>query len=137
MSLIVIRDAREDDSATIDEHRRQSQEEGARFRGSTQENRRTFSVGFSLVALVDQEIVGSCSCSYDDDVAFVSHIFVEPDARGIGVGDSLLRELLAKARTTSSRVLAHALPGDRDLKNLFERQGMTAQTIIVGRSLTD
>jgi hypothetical protein len=30
---------------------------------------------------------------------------------------------------------AQALPGDRGMKNLFERHGLIAQTIIVGKSL--
>lgn len=137
MSLVIVRQAGEHDTTLISAHIAASQEEGLRFRGSIQSSPTSFSSGFSLVALVENEVVGSCTCSFKGDVAFISHIYVHPDARGIGVGDSLLRELLTLARTGASRVLAHALPGDRELKNLFERQGLTAQTIIVGRDLTD
>ena len=39
------------------------------------------------------------------------------------------------ARTVADTWRAHALPGDRAMKNLFERHGLVAQTIVVGKSL--
>jgi hypothetical protein len=43
-----------------------------------------------------------------------------------------LRELQHK---NVSWVQSSALPGDRAMKNLFERHGLVAQTIIVGKKL--
>jgi len=67
---------------------------------------------------------------------FIHHVFVVPDAREIGLGDALVLHLLDELRGLGvSHVSAHALPGDRAMKNLFERHGLVAQTIVVGKSL--
>ena len=66
------------------------------------------------------------------DVAVVESVFVTPGAREVGFGDWLLEAALSAAVDAGSRLLeGTALPGDRDLKNLFERAGIVARAITV------
>lgn len=66
----------------------------------------------------------------------VEELFVEPDARGVGVGEAIMEALLAFAADRGCfGVDAVALPGDRETKNFFERFGLTARAIVVHRSL--
>jgi ribosomal protein S18 acetylase RimI-like enzyme len=59
-----------------------------------------------------------------------------PAHREIGLGDALILHLIEELRSLGvAHVSAHALPGDRAMKNLFERHGLVAQTIVVGKSL--
>jgi|HigsolmetaAR202D_1030399.scaffolds.fasta_scaffold50353_1 GNAT superfamily N-acetyltransferase len=70
------------------------------------------------------------------DVAHIDQVYVTPDARELGFGDALLEAAVAAARDAGARVIeGHALPGDRDTKNLFERAGITARLITVSRRL--
>ena len=70
------------------------------------------------------------------DVAVVESVFVTPGAREVGFGDWLLEAALAAAVDSGSRLLeGTALPGDRDLKNLFERAGIVARAITVSMPL--
>jgi ribosomal protein S18 acetylase RimI-like enzyme len=66
----------------------------------------------------------------------IAFVFVDAACREIWIGDALvlacLRELQLK---NVSWVQSSALPGDRAMKNLFERHGLVAQTIIVGKKL--
>lgn len=66
------------------------------------------------------------------EVAVVESVFVTPGAREVGFGDWLLEAALSAAVDAGSRLLeGTALPGDRDLKNLFERAGIVARAITV------
>ena len=66
----------------------------------------------------------------------IVHVFVEPWARGVGMGDALMAALLGEAaRDGVERVGGSALPGDRSMKNLFERNGLVAREILVERRL--
>ena len=70
--------------------------------------------------------------------AVVEEIFVDPDARSVGVGEALLEALLEDVRSRGAMaVQSVALPGDRATKNFFESQGMVARAIIVHRWLDD
>ena len=72
----------------------------------------------------------------DVDVWTIHVVHVERDARGVGIGDALVGCALAELRRAgASAVESGAQPGDRALKNLFERHGLVARTIIVGRTL--
>ena len=69
-------------------------------------------------------------------VAHVDQVYVTPDARELGFGDALLEAATSAARAAGARLLeGHALPGDRDTKNLYERAGITARLITVSRRL--
>ena len=69
-------------------------------------------------------------------VAEVSDIFVEPEARDVGVGNALMDDAVAWARARGCvGIDAHALPGDRQTKNFFESFGLVARAITVHRDL--
>jgi len=69
-------------------------------------------------------------------LAVVDDLFVEPDARGVGVGEALMEALVAKARAWGAiGVDALALPGNRATKNFFESFGLTARAIVVHTTL--
>ncbi len=73
-----------------------------------------------------------------DSVLVVDELYVEPDGRGIGVGEALLGALVSRARQRGcAGIDALALPGQRDTKNLFERCGLVARAIIVHLSFED
>lgn len=70
------------------------------------------------------------------EVAEVESVWVTPGAREVGFGDWLLEAALNAAIDAGSRLLeGTALPGDRDLKNLFERAGIVARAITVSVQL--
>lgn len=70
------------------------------------------------------------------EVAEVESVWVTPGAREVGFGDWLLEAALNAAIEAGSRLLeGTALPGDRDLKNLFERAGIVARAITVSVQL--
>lgn len=64
-------------------------------------------------------------------------VHVDKAARGVGIGNALVAKLLGNlARLGCAGVRASAQPGDRSLKNLFERHGLVARTILVGRDFS-
>lgn len=66
----------------------------------------------------------------------VTDVYVEPDARAVGVGEVLLDAVLAWCRDQGCiGVDALALPGNRETKNFFETFGFTARALVVHRSL--
>jgi len=69
-------------------------------------------------------------------LAVVDDLFVEPGARGVGVGEALMEALVAQARSWGAiGVDALALPGNRATKNFFESFGLTARAIVVHTTL--
>ncbi len=66
----------------------------------------------------------------------IEDLFVEDDARGVGVGESLMNEILdwCKHRGCAG-VDAMALPGHRLTKNFFEESGFAARLLIMHRPL--
>lgn len=65
----------------------------------------------------------------------VSDLYVDPEARGIGVGEAMMDMLVDLARTAGAiGIDSLALPGDRATKNFFERFGLVARAIVVHRS---
>jgi GNAT superfamily N-acetyltransferase len=81
-------------------------------------------------------VVGFLVLDVDGAVAHVDQVYVTPEARELGFGDALLEAATDTARAAGATVLeGHALPGDRETKNLYERAGITARLITVSRRL--
>lgn len=134
---IFVRHAQDNDIAVVAEHKELSAAESSRYRGTPASIDTEATLTF--VGGVGTTVFGSISIGPSGNGRWdVVHVFVEPDAREIGIGDALLNECLAYLRQHGAVWLsASALPGDRAMKNLFERHGLVAQTIIVGKSLSD
>lgn len=130
-----VRMATQADTRFIEEHRSASKVEAQQYRGSLDH---VISGGEDLmfVAGYGHTVMGSASVTISDSHANLQHIFVVPEAREVGLADSLITCVLAELKTRNvSNIAGRALPGDRATKNLFERHGLIAQTIIVGKSL--
>jgi GNAT superfamily N-acetyltransferase len=81
-------------------------------------------------------VVGYLVLDLDGAVAHIDQVFVTPGARELGFGDGLLEAATTAAGSGGATVLeGHALPGDRETKNLYERAGITARLITVSRRL--
>lgn len=66
----------------------------------------------------------------------VTDLYVEPPARGVGLGELLMDDLVAWCTTEGCvGIDSLALPGDRATKNFFESFGLVARAIVVHRSL--
>lgn len=134
---IFVRQANVEDADVIQKHRQMSEQESIQYRGSIALSKTEPISRFAFVAGLGVTVMGSLIASQSPDKSWtIESVFVETACRDIGIGDALvvacLRELhLAKA----TWVRSHALPGDRATKNLFERHGLVAQTITVGKSL--
>jgi ribosomal protein S18 acetylase RimI-like enzyme len=64
----------------------------------------------------------------------IGELYVEPEARQVGVGEGILDALLAHADAQQvSGVDSLALPGHRAAKNFFEGAGFTARAIVMHR----
>lgn len=95
-----------------------------------------------VVGTIDDTVVGYAAAHVQAlhdgrGIARITDLYVLPDARKVGVGESLMGELESWARDHELVGLdSVALPGDRDTKNFFETFGLVARAITVHRSLT-
>lgn len=66
----------------------------------------------------------------------VTDLFVEPGARAVGVGECIARRLIDHCDDRGCTGLdVLALPGHREAKNFFERNGFTARALVMHRDL--
>jgi GNAT superfamily N-acetyltransferase len=66
----------------------------------------------------------------------ISELFVEPEARAVGVGEAMVEPLLAFCEARGCvGVDARVLPGHRAAKNFFEESGFTARALVMHRPL--
>jgi ribosomal protein S18 acetylase RimI-like enzyme len=66
----------------------------------------------------------------------IDALYVEQEARGVGVGEALARLLVDHcARAGCTGVDALVLPGNRGAKNFLETHGFTARAIVAHRTL--
>ena len=85
-------------------------------------------VGYGLVEV---ETLGDATM-----LARLIDLYVDAEARGVGVGEQIIAVILAFAAERGCfGIDAVALPGDRATKNFFETHGLVARSIIVHRSL--
>ena len=94
------------------------------------------------VGLIDEIVLGYASVHLDalpdaTLLAVIDEVYVEREARGVGVGHGLMGSILAWATELGCRgVDANVLPGNRAAKNFFESAGLVARAIVVHRPLT-
>jgi GNAT superfamily N-acetyltransferase len=66
----------------------------------------------------------------------VDDIFVDLEARGVGLGEAMMGDLIDWCRSSGCFGMdAMALPGHRLTKNFFEESGFTARKIVMHHSL--
>jgi ribosomal protein S18 acetylase RimI-like enzyme len=130
-----VRVATNEDHRALAEHQEASSTEASLYRGRIRSSTDT-GVNLSYVAGFGSTVMASLTVRIDSTVASIQHVYVVPDSREVGLGDSLIQTLLSELRARGVKSIeAQALPGDRGMKNLFERHGLIAQTILVGKSL--
>jgi GNAT superfamily N-acetyltransferase len=94
-----------------------------------------------LVGTYEDVIVGYGTAWIDhlrdgSRLGVIDEIYVEPGARGVGVGETLVERLVAFCRHAGcSGIDATALPGHREAKNFFERAGFSARLLVMHRSV--
>jgi len=94
-----------------------------------------------LVGTYDHAVVGYGTAWIDElrdgtRLGVIDEIYVEPEARGVGVGESLVTRLVAFCRDAGCvGVDATALPGHRHAKNFFMRAGFSARLLVMHHSL--
>jgi GNAT superfamily N-acetyltransferase len=90
-----------------------------------------------LVGTIDETPVGYAVCRVEDlrdtsRLGRLTDLFVEHDARGVGVGECLMDAALQWfADNGCAACDAYALPGDRNTKNFFEGSGFTARLLVM------
>jgi ribosomal protein S18 acetylase RimI-like enzyme len=94
-----------------------------------------------LVGTVDDSIVGYAvvrleELRNDRPLAVIDDLYVEREARAVGVGEVLMDAITGWARQHGCLGIdAFTLPGNRETKNFFESHGLTARAILVHRDL--
>ncbi len=93
-----------------------------------------------VVAGIDQVTLGFAAADIDRrgpaPQAVVRAVYVEAEARGVGLGEAMLRLVVAWAEAEGcAGVDAYALPGNRPAKAFFEDIGFTARLLTMHRRL--
>ena len=92
-----------------------------------------------IVGTVDEYVVGMGVAEVEQlrdrsPLGRIVELFVEPEARGVGVGEAIAAELVAFCEARGCiGIDALALPGHRATKNFFEASGFTARAIVMHR----
>ena len=86
-----------------------------------------FAFGYAHAAVIDVD---------GAPIVRLYDVFVEPEARGVGIGEALLQLVFDWAREQGAGAIdSVVLPGNREGKNFFERFGLVARAIHVYRAL--
>ena len=94
-----------------------------------------------LAGVIDDAMVGYAvaiteTLSDGSSLARLTDVYVESEARGVGVGEAMLDAVVAWATERNCiGIDALALPGNRETKNFFESFGLVARAIVVHRPL--
>lgn len=97
--------------------------------------------GLVLAGTLDDVVVGYAVVRVDaladgGELAVLSDVYVEPEARGVAVGEALLDAAIDWARARGCfGIDSVALPGMRATKNFFEAAGLVARAIVVHKRL--
>lgn len=135
-SVIFVREATSVDSEFLENLISQAKDESQLYRGKVLDAAPNDG-NFNLIAGVGDTAMGALEVYTSAENQWtIRYVYVLPDCREVGIGDALVQHLIAYAKARGINYLASsAQPGDRATKNLFERHGLVAQTIIVGKSL--
>jgi ribosomal protein S18 acetylase RimI-like enzyme len=136
-SLIFVRAATSADSDFLESLMSQAKDESQLYRGKILTHPAYSDQNFCLIAGVGDTSMGALEVFKSSELKWtITFIYVLAECREIGIGDALMQHLLQHAKASQIEyVESSAQPGDRATKNLFERHGLVAQTIIVGKSL--
>ena len=137
---IFVRESSPDDAPVIDGLLSLSRTESTLYRGSTySQPSGSTTEALSLVGGVGSTVMGTLHAIHPSQGTwFIEYVFVMKEGREVGIADALmLHALRYLTEHHATRVESSAMPGDRATKNLFERHGLVAQTILVGKSLSD
>ncbi|MGH9245906.1 MAG: GNAT family N-acetyltransferase [Acidimicrobiales bacterium] len=94
-----------------------------------------------LAGTIDEAVVGYAVTRIESlrdggRLGVVDDIYVEPNARAVGVGEALMNAVIDWCDEQGCfGVDSLALPGNRETKNFFESFGLVARAIIVHRPL--
>ena len=94
-----------------------------------------------VVGTIDDVIIGFGVASVEAladgrRLGVVTELFVDAEARAVGVGEGMLEALVAFCvQEGCVGVDAWALPGHRAAKNFFEGHGFTARSLVMHRAL--
>lgn len=93
-----------------------------------------------MVGLIDEVPVGAGSLRADrerrEPIGVLELIYVEPNARSVGVAAAMLSLAIERAGEWGMTGLdAPALPGSRTAKSFFETHGMQARLLIMHRPI--
>ena len=96
-----------------------------------------------VVGTIDDVVVGFGVVSVEPlsdgrRLGVVSELFVDAEARAVGVGEAMLAAMVDFCQGEHCvGVDAFALPGHRAAKNFFEESGFTARAIVMHHRLTE
>lgn len=94
-----------------------------------------------VVGTIDDAAVGYAVVRIDalrdgGQLAVLDDLYVDPEARGVGLGEAMMDAVLEWARGRRCiGIDSVALPGNRATKNFFETFGLVARAIVVHKSL--
>ena len=95
-----------------------------------------------VVGTIDDVVVGYAVAHLErlgdgSLLGVVDEIFVDLEARGVGLGEVMMDDLVSWCRSSGCFGMdAIALPGHRLTKNFFEESGFTARKIVMHHQLT-
>jgi ribosomal protein S18 acetylase RimI-like enzyme len=109
----------------------------AAVRASADDSDRLIVVGTTEQIVVGFATVGIGALDDGGRLAVLDALYVEPDAREIGVGEAMMELVVGWARERRCEGIdSTVMPGNRAGKNFFERFGLVARAIVVHRRLS-
>ena len=95
----------------------------------------------AIVGTIDDVVVGYATVTIEtlldgSKLGVIGELGVLLEARGVGVGEAILDDVVAFCREADCRGIdSYALPGTRETKNFFETFGFTARLLVVHSDL--
>jgi GNAT superfamily N-acetyltransferase len=85
----------------------------------------------TYVAYLEDELMGFCAISIEDERASVEHLWVLPERMSKGVGTELFKYMLAGCQELGARVLE--IESDPNAQGFYERMGAQKVGEVVGK----